>query len=366
MLDLQQSRARQQRLSALMSKLELDAVVCAQPEHVYYFTAFLTRWTHQSAFVLFSDGSSLAILPERAATEAAADKVATYEADYLYTLRQEQPALVAAQLVESLQQRGALRVGVDNSPVTAQLAFQLEQRPVSIDEHLWQMRRTKDADELALMKQAIRCTEAMYRRAREIIEPGVPELYVFAELHRAAVETAGEPLTQQLGNDFACATLGGPPRNDRRAQAGELYILDLGPAYRGYFADNCRTFSVDGKVTQQQHKAHEVIMAAFPLVEGMARPGVRCRDLFEAVGSHFQTSYGRGLAHHLGHGVGLQPHEFPHLNPNWDDTLQEGEVITVEPGIYGDDLGGGIRIEHNYLVTANGVENLIDASVDLA
>ena len=65
---------------------------------------------------------------------------------------------------------------------------------------------------------------------------------MFNQLHAAAVETAGEPLTD-LGNDFRCNAPGGPPRA-RRTWAGELYILDLGPAYRGYYADNCRTFFV--------------------------------------------------------------------------------------------------------------------------
>ena len=62
------------------------------------------------------------------------------------------------------------------------------------------------------------------------------------------VEVAGEPLTA-LGNDYQCNQRGGPPRN-RDAQAGELFILDLGPAYRGYYADNCRTFSVDRSPTE--------------------------------------------------------------------------------------------------------------------
>ena len=47
------------------------------------------------------------------------------------------------------------------------------------------------------------------------------------------------------------------------------------------------------------------------------------------------------MPHHLGHGVGLQPHEFPHLNPNWDDTLVEGEVFTIEPGLFPKNWPGG-------------------------
>ena len=83
---------------------------------------------------------------------------------------------------------------------------------------------------------AIEATGAIHRRAREVIKPGVSELHVFNELQAAAVEACGEMITG-TGNDYACGVPGGSPR-DRRIAAGELYILDLGPAYRGYFADN--------------------------------------------------------------------------------------------------------------------------------
>ncbi len=71
------------------------------------------------------------------------------------------------------------------------------------------------------------------------------------------------------------------------------------------------------------------------------------------------------FTHHLGHGIGLYPHEGPHLNPNWDDVFCERDVFTVEPGLYGDDLRGGIRLENDYLVTSDGVELLTDFPLEL-
>ena len=98
----------------------------------------------------------------------------------------------------------------------------------------------------------------------------------------------------------------------------------------------------------------------------MACPGARCRDIYEAASAHLENAYGKPLKHHLGHGVGLQPHEYPHLNPKWDDQLIEGEVFTAEPGLYGPELAGGIRIENQYLVTSGGVENLAPFPIALA
>lgn len=342
-----------------MHRERLDAVVVGQPAHVYYLSGHWPFWLHAPAFVLRADGRSVLVSGNEPAAGAAADELVAYEASWSGTQRQEQPAVAAGHALDALRSSGATRVGIDASTLTSQVAVALDHEMVAIDPHLWQLRRQKDADELALMRRAIACTEAMYRRARDVIEPGVPELRVYAELHAAAVEVAGEPLAPAyLGNDYACGAAGGPPRAGRVAAAGELYVLDLGPAYRGYFSDNCRTFAVDRKPTDAQIKAWEVVTGAHPIVERMSKPGVRCRDLYAAVDEHYRAKTGKPFPHHLGHGVGLQPHEFPHLNPKWDDVLLEGEVFTAEPGLYGPELRAGMRTENQYLVTASGVENL--------
>jgi Xaa-Pro aminopeptidase len=202
----------------------------------------------------------------------------------------------------------------------------------------------------------------MYERARELIRPGVNELDVYNELQTIAVRHLGEPLTG-TGNDYQCASRGGPPR-DRTAQSGELYILDLGPAYRGYFADNARTVAVTEPNVSQLDAWRDVIevLARF---EAEARPGVSGRRLFELAQQRLDHSPHGVFNHHLGHGIGLFPHEGPHLNPHWDDTLEPGDVIAVEPGLYGPELRAGIRIENDYLVTETGVERLTNFAMEL-
>ena len=358
MLDPGQSRKRQQRLLKVLHERKLDAALIGHTPHVYYLTAHLPFWQHFAGLVLFSDGRSTLITANQPAKTAAADAVQCYEASWNGTQRQEQPRLVADALLAAMAGRGAGRIGIDTSAVTAMVAVSSEADCVPIDADLWQLRRQKDPDELALIKVGIECTRAMYQRARQIIEPGVPELRVYNELHAAAVEIAGEPLSAYLGNDYACGERGGPPRRDHRAQAGQLYILDLGPAYRGYFSDNCRTISVDRRPTDRQIQAWHIVTGALAIVERMARAGVRCRAIYEAVDLYYRESAGSPFPHHLGHGVGLQPHEFPHLNPKWDDVLMEGEVFTAEPGLYATELAGGLRIENQYLVRSDGVENL--------
>lgn len=366
MLTIEGSRQRQARLSSLCQDQKLDAIVVGLPSHVYYFSAHLPFWLHHPAFILFADGRSCLVSANSPARHVAADDVRSYEANWMGTQRQEQPQEVAAQVAAILAERHAQRIGIDASLPTSQLALSMPGRCQSIDASLWQMRRAKDPDELALMRKAIRCCVAMYDRARQIIEPGLDEIRLFGELHSAAVCEAGEPLTALLGNDYACGVGGGAARKGRLAKEGEIYILDLGPCYRGYFSDNCRAFAVNRKPTQQQLAGWQAVTSAFAVIEKMARPGVKCRDILQAVNQTYHSLCGRELPHHLGHGVGLQPHEFPHLNLKWDDTLIQGEVFTAEPGIYGPEFAGGIRVENNYLVTANGVESLLDYPTELA
>jgi Xaa-Pro aminopeptidase len=187
-------------------------------------------------------------------------------------------------------------------------------------------------------------------------------------LHTAAVDATGEPMSALLGNDFVCGRGGGPARKGHAAQAGQIYVVDVGPSHRGYFADACRAFSVDRRPTEAQLKAHAAVLQSLAIVERLAKPGARCREIFAAVDDHLKATMGRGMTHHLGHGVGLQPHEYPHLNPHpgWDDVLLEGEVFSAEPGVYGPEINWGIRIENEYVVTRDGVRKLIDSPVGLA
>ena len=172
----------------------------------------------------------------------------TFVAQHLCTLRQEMASEARAALPNDIGDSD--HVGDDES----------------LRETLWTLRRKKDADEVAMMRRAIDCTTAMYERARQIIEPGISELEVFNQLHAAAVNVAGEALTD-LGNDYQCCSPGGPARADHEAKDGDLYILDLGPAYRGYYADNCRTFSVNRQPTDQQLLAWATCVSVLDMIK---------------------------------------------------------------------------------------------------
>ena len=361
LLDLDTCRVRQRRLRERLAPAAPDLVVLTSPEHVQYLTGHRWdyRWGRAPLAAIDAAGELLLVCPDKVVDAAAADDVRTYESKWRSTLRLDQRQASAAVLADWLSGRTPpRRVALEYSaccPHVTRLFPDAEL--VDVDPLLWDLRRRKDADELGLLRRATDATGAMYRTARAMIEPGVSELAVFSALQGAAVEACGEMLTD-TGNDYASGVRGGAPRA-RGARAGELYILDLGPAYRGYFSDNARTVSVDRRPTDPQAAACERVCGAFQIVERMGRPGVSCRDIYAEVHAWLNGVPSLGSWNsHLGHGIGLFVHETPHLNPSWDDTLEEGDVIAVEPAMYGPDLGVGIRIENDYLVTPTGLELL--------
>jgi Xaa-Pro aminopeptidase len=292
-----------------------------------------------------------------------------YQAQLHSTLRNDQRQACSAVLVDALRQRRpAQRVGVEFSTFDMHTAAALSAawsgvEWIDIDPILYRLRRRKEADELARLRHAIAATGKMYERAREMIRPGVNELEVFSDLQAVAVRHLGEMLTW-TGNDYASGARGGPPR-DRQIEAGDLYILDLGPAFRGYNADTCRAFAVNGRPTEDQRRACRHVAEVFSIVENTVKPGESCRALFDECNRWLGEFKEARFDHHLGHGIGLFPHEAPHLNPNWDDVFEVGDVFTVEPGLYADHLRVGLRLENDYLVTESGVELLSNFPLEL-
>ncbi|MFO1092454.1 MAG: Xaa-Pro peptidase family protein [Planctomycetaceae bacterium] len=356
------SRHRQSRLLARMRQRQLDRVILQEPENVQWLTGFRPHRLMSAAASLDADGRCVLAAPNSPPDAVAVDDCATFEAQWLCTLRQEQPTDACRVLATAISlDRGNSRIGIEGAYATV---ADDDGRMVDIAPELWRLRRRKDPDELALIRRAIDCTAAMYAAAREHIRAGITELELFNILQAAAVTAAGEPLTHPLGNDFQCNSPGGPPRS-RPAQKGELFVLDLGPSYRGYYADNCRTICVGGQPSEAQLTAWKEIVAALRYVEETVRPGVRCQTVYSEVKARLDRVRPGSFFHHLGHGIGLFPHEAPHLNPRWDDIFEEGDVFAAEPALYGDDLRAGIRLEENFRVTVTGVEKLTHIPLEL-
>jgi len=151
-------------------------------------------------------------------------------------------------------------------------------------------------------------------------------------------------------------------------RANEPIILDVFPRSQktGYFGDITRTV-VRGKASEAIRKLYHTVERAqeigFEHIRHNAsarQVHVKIKEFFEKEGCKTGKINGRmqGFFHGTGHGVGLEIHEKPGMGPNTTDTLKSGHVVTVEPGLYYWDLGGGVRLEDMALITGNGPRNL--------
>ncbi|TWT66738.1 putative peptidase [Posidoniimonas polymericola] len=349
-----------------MKQLGVGLVVLSRPASVQWLTGAYVGPLFPVLAAINSDGHVTLVLPSRKEKiPVAADEVHGYAEKLLSTMRDGSDQVVAtvATLFDHLHPASG-RVACEFSVASHHLTKSWSDDWLDFDSVLFGLRRQKDADELQMLARANEANAAMYTAAREIVQPGVTELDVYNQLQAVAVSTLGEPLTY-FGQDFQSCSRGGAPR-DRKCEAGELYILDLGVGFRGYYSDNARTLAVGGQPTDDQQRAWEMVSEVFSLVEATVAPGVSCKALFEQAQQLLADAAPWVFNHHLGHGVGLAPHEGPHLNPNWDDTFRSGEFFTVEPGLYHEDLRAGLRLEQNYLVTDSGVELLTDWPLEMA
>lgn len=359
-LSVSDCRTRQQRLCRYLTEQRLDAALLTDRRHVHYLTGCWLggRPLFDVALLLCADGASVLALPGPTNVPVAADDVISFTAQRLSTIVDDQPAECIDALRPHLTK--LRRLGCDE----AKYPWLFENwQIVDLTGALLALRRTKDPDEIELIKVAIAGAQAVYQHAREHVEPGLTELELYAQLQAAAVQAVGEPITE-FGNDFQCNSAGGPPRH-RPMQQGEMVVYDISVVVRAYGSDLCRTFVVGAEPTDAQARAHRRVIEALAHVESTVRPGVSCKRFFNEVSEILEEENRWTFGHHLGHGIGLSAHEAPRLNPHWDDTFQIGDVFTAEPGLYGDDLHAGLRIEDNYLVTTDGVQRLSHFPTDL-
>jgi Xaa-Pro dipeptidase len=223
---------------------------------------------------------------------------------------------------------------------------------------VFKLRAVKDETEIELIRKACELTSEGMKTAYEVLSLGKRECEVAAEIEYAMRKRGS------YGTSFDTAVSSGASSafphggcSDRKICAGDLVVIDFGAIYKAYCSDMTRTL-VPGKPSEKQQKLHEIVRKAQEKAYAAIKPNAKTSDV-DAVARRVieQAGYGDYFVHGLGHGVGLDIHEPPTLNPASNERLQAGNVITNEPGIYIPSYGG-VRIEDTILVTKNGAEKL--------
>ncbi len=368
-------------MKAFLSESSMDAFLfigdsLCDPD-MYYLSRFLAsdRFT-----LLASEKTSLLVSSMeagRARKESAADEVVS-TSDYgimekLSASRKPDDAYMAV-LREFLRDRGAKRVGVPfrfPAGIYRHLSRDFEVAVIESPASRW--RAVKTEGEIAAIREAQRACEKAMRVAVDLIRSSVPQGEVLLR--------QGEPLTSErvrgavevclLGKGCEAVdtiVAGGTQAADPHARgrgplpANEPIVIDIFPRSKStrYFADMTRTI-LRGDASREVEEVYEAVSMAQDAGLKAVRAGVLGSDAHAEVVRVFQEQgyperEGRGFTHSTGHGVGLNVHERPSLSEA-GETLEERNVVTVEPGLYYPDIGG-VRLEDLVVVTAQACENL--------
>jgi Xaa-Pro aminopeptidase len=342
---------RLDKVRARLAETDADALLVTNLTNVRYLTGF----SGTNAQVLVTGSGAYFFSDPRYAARAA-ELVQGAEV-LIY------PSKLTDLLPQRVAELGITRLGVEAKSMTLferdQLGNALDgAQLVGTSDVVEDLRRAKDSEEIALMREAIRIADEGFDWVVDRLVPGASESEIALDLEvhmrrQGAEAVSFEPI---VGSGPLSAHIHHAP-SERTLEKGDTVLLDFGARWHGYCSDLTRTV-VLGPASDEQRELYEVVLeaqragiAAVSAGAGGAEVDAAARRIIDDAG------HGEDFGHGLGHGVGLDIHEAPRLHKTSDDALIEGDVVTVEPGIY---VRGqaGVRIEDCVVVTSGAADVL--------
>ncbi len=251
-----------------------------------------------------------------------------------------------------------------------QIAVGARLRWLAAPDLIERLRAVKDAAELALMRQSARLISDVWTAAVCNVKPGISELAVAADIERSMkLQGASGASFETIVASGTRSALPHARPTPKLLRKNELVVLDQGAILRDYCSDMTRTVFLgrssvgarDG-VRSKVRSLYDAVLESQEAAIAAIRPGVSAASVDAAARKVFKRlGLERYFTHSTGHGLGLEIHEMPRLGRAEETLLESGMVVTVEPGVYIERLGG-IRIEDEVLVTSRGAEVLTSAS----
>jgi len=375
------SLTRFKRLLALMDEKQLDLAVISNQNSVYYYTGFQTNrpilsevlsWTLPAYLIVQKDDDPTLLAGEKERDVAAktfGGQIVTY-ANYDLNKRMiAYPDFIAGAMNGIITKFVHLRrIGVDAWYIPQVLISTLPQTAqlVDLSSDILSMRAVKDPDEIEALRTSCQLNDFAYSVARKKSTAGNSELDVYASVQYELTRKVGS--YQLFAGDFVSGErsleIGGYPTT-RVLKNGETFILDLWLTTKGYWSDMCRTFVIGTGASVEQKRILGILKQAMTAGEERLRPGIMGCEVHKAVFDVIaKAGYANNFPHHAGHALGLDDQEPPFFIPGDKVELRESNVCTLEPGVYIPGVGG-FRIENNYLVKSDRIEQLTNYPIDL-
>jgi Xaa-Pro aminopeptidase len=350
---------RRKAVLTLLGQSGLDGLIVSKRADWFYLTGF----TGEAGALVVSRGGSTLITDARFAVQAKA------ETQGIRVLLPE--GSVFRSVGEFLGKRRAKRTGFDEDQITVSQLKELRKgtgrrwRAIGAGGLMKGLRAKKDGSELAQMRKAAVLASVVVESACRLLKPGMREYEVAAEIEYLMRKGgASGPAFETI---VASGERGAWPHarpSGKRLRKNELVVLDLGVILGHYCSDITRTVYL-GKAPDRIRRWYRAVQEAQAAAIASAGNGVPCAEV-DAAARRVLAGYKleRYFVHSTGHGVGLEVHEEPRVAKGQERRLEAGNVITVEPGVYVEGIGG-IRIEDDVAIHEKNTEVLTRGTREL-
>lgn len=355
-------KSRRDKLRNLLQKKRLDALLVSDPANRFYLSGFElhnAQFNESSGMlVICADGKDWLLTDSR--YELAANKLWEHSYIYIYkNWQKEIPCLLA---------KCGSKTGFEASAISFKFAEKLinisrcASGPVflPVENMVESLRIKKEPCEIAALKNSFKLNHSLLKWLGQKLEKG--EIYGLAEKKLAWQaecffrENGADELAFNsiIASGTNCALPHATPGDDVIMQ-NSIFMADVGCRVENYCSDQTRTWWLGSSMPNHIKKSFDLVKEAQNAALNIMKPGVECASVYAAANEVFiKSGVERHFTHGLGHGVGLETHEAPSLNPGSRHILEPGMVVTVEPGLYYPEWGG-IRLEYTVLVEENGI-----------
>ena len=341
-------------------KSKNDCVIITSPENRRYFTSF----NSSDGFLVITVDEATFFTDSRY-IEAAQKQITACEAVLLRRVSETIVPFLKEKNIENIYLETERLTVAELNSLKKVFDFCKVEAKEEVDEIINKARAVKTDYEVDCIKKAQKIAEDAFSHILTFIKEGVTEKEIALELDFFMLKNGAEAVsfeTIAVSGKNSSMPHGVP--TDKKIENGDFITMDFGAVYNGYHSDMTRTVIV-GKPTEKQKEVYETVLKAQKSALEVLKNGVTgfdadkvARDIIENAG------YKENFGHGTGHGVGIEIHESPNLSPYSKATLETGNVVTVEPGIYIPDEFG-VRIEDMALITEDGYINLTSCEKEL-
>ena len=336
-----------------LNQAKADAAWITTPLNVFYFTGYRSE-PHERLFALLitSDGSQTLYCPKMEVEEV---KRSSFDGKIIGYLDTENPF--------DIEPRAFNKLLIESEHLTVKRQRELTQNfgvqhYGDIDQTIKDLRNIKNDSEIQNIREAAKLADKCIEIGTAFLKVGVTEREVVNHIENEIKKYGVSEMsfdTMVLFGDHAASPHGTP--GDRKLVNDEYVLFDLGVIYNHYCSDMTRTVKF-GTPSEEAQNIYQIVLEAETSAIKAIKAGVPLQDIDQiARDIIINARYGEYFPHRLGHGLGLEEHEYQDVSSSNTNLLEAGMVITIEPGIYVPNVAG-VRIEDDILVTEDGYEIL--------